>query len=1100
MAEACQQSVSGSGKKMIRRWVRVILGLAFVCGVVFFVGGRVLRKLALVQIGELADANVKVRYIDLSVRGEVLIEKLVITPQRVPYDDTILIAETVHARFGLWSFLLLRPRLKEITISNFVFNAQKDLDDLTWNIGAIRVNAADRKVSEFPFITLEKGILQYSQVRDNKPAIAASLSLDAKFGPAERAEDGYAFNIKTAEISTGYARSNLNGTWKPGRLVIAGGISSTNIPRLERCCTIDVLAGQLDYDEDNNFSLALKIKDLFLTTLQNNVATFPEPTRFIEEINAFSSVIKFFDRYHPIGRIDIEVKTLGNLTAPAGTSLSGAVECRDVSICKDSFQYPVDNLAGKIDFTERSIFFNNLSGRSGDSMLFFNGFSKGFGAEKRYDMSITSNNLELDEKLYGALDEEYKKLWRDYSPRGRVAIDYHFAHLDDTGEKSTLTVRPVGAGAVCRYFPYPLENLTGNIVFNDQNIIISDIISNVDDLKIMINGEITVHTDEEATYTIGILAENVALDSTLAAALPEKQKQLYEQFDITGLADADVKIQKTKRDMESPDFIARMDFKEADLQLDHLGARFSDVSAKAVFTTDTINIQEFYGRFANGEISLTGQIHPGGRSEKHRYELAAAGVGAELNDDLLGLLPSPLGENLGRLNPAGLVNYRANITNIRGAGGDDYEIKIDCLGNSLKFARFAYPLKDILGTVVAKSSSDKIHLEFERVSAVIGDGIDITPNASTVEIDGRIVLEDSSFYDGFFKLFARDIGFDERLGGLLSEELRGYYEALSPGGRFDLDAEQIEISDVGEGRKRVDFEGAVKLKSCSLKTSPKVSELSATFQTKGVYNTDTGLGGTQVEVAGDSVGISQKILTGLNGNIIYDPDRKTWSGRDFVADCYDGRLLGKMQVRQESEEPPGYVLEVSFDNVGMEEFLNGPDVNSSGRGAKTSGKMYGTLNLSGRLGDESKKLGRFRLLAVDMQVGKASPMAKLLDVLKLTEPKDYIFDQMLVDSYIKQDGMLFEKIDISGDNVAFNGSGKLDLESLEMDLSLTARGRRLATAEPSVLQSLTEGLGQGVVRMDVTGNLYNPEVKTKTLPVIEDTLELLGTRPDIEDR
>ena len=80
--------------------------------------------------------------------------------------------------------------------------------------------------------------------------------------------------------------------------------------------------------------------------------------------------------------------------------------------------------------------------------------------------------------------------------------------------------------------------------------------------------------------------------------------------------------------------------------------------------------------------------------------------------------------------------------------------------------------------------------------------------------------------------------------------------------------------------------------------------------------------------------------------------------------------------------------------------------------------------------------------------------------------------------------------------VAFNGEGQLNLENDDIDLKLTARGRRLATDEPSVLQSLTDALGVAVVRMNVSGKIYAPEVKMTVLPVIKGTLELLGTKSD----
>jgi len=129
-----------------------------------------------------------------------------------------------------------------------------------------------------------------------------------------------------------------------------------------------------------------------------------------------------------------------------------------------------------------------------------------------------------------------------------------------------------------------------------------------------------------------------------------------------------------------------------------------------------------------------------------------------------------------------------------------------------------------------------------------------------------------------------------------------------------------------------------------------------------------------------------------------------------------------------------------------------------------------------------------------MQVGKLSPWAKILQVLRFTEPTDFAFDQMVLDSYIKPDGLFVRKLDLSGQDLAFFGSGRMDLQKNSVDLILTARGRRLVTDDPSVLQSLTEGLGQAVVRMSVAGDFNDPKVKTEPLPVIEGTLQVLGAR------
>ena len=102
---------------------------------------------------------------------------------------------------------------------------------------------------------------------------------------------------------------------------------------------------------------------------------------------------------------------------------------------------------------------------------------------------------------------------------------------------------------------------------------------------------------------------------------------------------------------------------------------------------------------------------------------------------------------------------------------------------------------------------------------------------------------------------------------------------------------------------------------------------------------------------------------------------------------------------------------------------------------------------------------------------------------------------MLVDAYINHNKVFIESFDLSGDAIAFSGSGSLDMKSWDVDLVLTARGRRPATAEPSVLQSLPDALGGGVVRIEVTGNIYDPQVETRALPMIADSLHILGSKP-----
>ena len=214
----------------------------------------------------------------------------------------------------------------------------------------------------------------------------------------------------------------------------------------------------------------------------------------------------------------------------------------------------------------------------------------------------------------------------------------------------------------------------------------------------------------------------------------------------------------------------------------------------------------------------------------------------------------------------------------------------------------------------------------------------------------------------------------------------------------------------------------------------------------------------------------------------------------IIADCYEGKAAGKLKFKQPVDGPADYLLQIGFDNINLKQLLSGSKVKDASHHSPTSGKINGSLSISGWVGNNYSRIGRCRLQITDMQIGKLSAMAKLLDVLKLNEPTDFIFEQMVIDSYIRHNELFFEKVDLSGKNLAFKGRGSMNLGDQNIDLTLTARGRRLANSEPSVLQSLTEGLSPAVARLEVTGNLYDPEVTTKRWPVIKDSLGILGTK------
>jgi len=1086
--------------KRIFRCLFAALILAAVLWLGFILGGRALCRIAIEQIAELTGTKIKAESIDFHTNGSVFIKNLVVSPyEKQGGDDFILKAETLWGRFRLGSLLLLRPRLKVISVNDFVFNARYDLDRGLWNLSALKIKMPKGGGSgEMPLIVLEGGVLQYSKISNGQVKVAAEAPLAARFGFDRETQDGYGFEISTARMASGYGKSRLTGYWKPGTIVITGGVSSTDIPALEMAWVIDHLAAQLKYDRNRTFSLKLRIKDLQSNprSLLRKEAAGASLDRFalvgpsfLEKSDSFTALQKFFSHYQPCGRIDLDLDVWGDLNRLIESSLSGKVHCKDVAICYYGFPYSVEHLTGQVDFTNNSVTFNNLAGKHGDTELIFNGWTRDFGEERKYQIRITSDNMALDNNLYDAMSAKQKELWSAFSPRGLAAIDYRISRLSQTDKKETLAVKLLNTEAIYRHFPYPLKNLEGSLFFDGGTIAVSDVVSQVNLQKITLNGKVTSRSDDKPIYDILIDVNNIPLDSTLKQALPDRERHLCSQFDFAGIVDGRINVSTSVQNPGPANYTADLFFKNASLRSNKFPIHVFDISASAVFTPDLISVRNFTGRYNQGLVSLTGRIWPGQQVQQLYHNLSVNIRQTQLNDDLFALLPQSLKKIASQLQPNGKVNLIAQLNNADGMAHPAYIITVDCLSDSINFKRFPYPLKDVTGALTITNDAIKL----QDITATPADNVLMSSNTSAIKLNGQISLADNAFDKAVFQLSAKDIFFDERLGIALPQGVQPFYRSLSPTGCFDLDLENISVFNADDGEKYIDLTGAARFKGCSFNVSATRAELDGTLKAKALYKTGVGLCNGQASLLADTLCVQDKSLTSLKADICYDPNLHNWATKSLIADCYGGRLTGRLEFRQSAHAAPECMLQVAFDNVDLRQFLSDTKPKQTPDTERTSGKMDGELSLSAGSDDSSSCIGICRLAISDMKVGQLSPLGKLLQVLKLTEPKDFAFDRMLVDSYIKGERLFFRKLDLSGEALAFYGSGWMNLPSHNVDLVLTARGRRLATADPSILQSLTENLGQAVVQMEVTGDFYDPQITTKAFPVIRQPLEILGT-------
>ncbi len=1068
--------------------VLAVLMLALVAIVVWV--ARSLPGIAAGEISRLTDTRIEMGAFDFHRDGSVSIDGIVVRPLREElfYDNAILRAKNIHVYFSLGSLMRLSPQITEIDVEEFILDAQYDLDAQDWNLSGLRLNTSPGRGKPRPTVLLEQGKLRYCRVSGGEIDVVTSVPVEARFGPTT--DGGYTFDVKTAKLSGGYGESYLRGSWHPGRFELAGGLSSTDIPSLERAWAVDVLAANLQYDPEGHYELDLSVKNL-RSKHSPEVDTFRllAPKR-LQEAGPLAGLQRFFSRYRPFGAVgEIRLDARGDIHALKDSKVTGRLTCEDVSVRDRKFPYAIDHLTGDVIFTESRVTLDQLIGKHGDVNIRIEGWLSGSGATRQYLYHITSDRMPLDEDLYTALKPDQKRLWDLFKPQGAIGVDYRLMRTTPFDKETVIIVDLDDVTATYERFPYALHDLTGTLHFDHDSIQGSDLLAREGDGQIRLDVQIADRSSGQPTYQIAIEANGIPLDSTLGDALPERYRSLYGQFDVQGRADVNARVfTSTDPNMEPLQFLADVSLVQASLQTQALPERVSDISAQASVTPDSLSIKEATGRYGQGAVSLTGGIRFASGDTPRHYHLKIAADEIPVDDAMIKSLPESLRSSVSAFQFEGPVDLALDVRKTDSNEPVEYAATVTCLGDKINHQQFPYPLQDVRGRITV----DPRRVTFADLQAKPARQSD-WESESTMHLDGQVELAEGQLSQAVLALRAQDLLFTETLGRALPETLKGVYRDLAPRGPFDVNFPALNIIWDAPDHQVVEFDGTVDLKTCSMQISGAGTELAGTAACAGVYDTDCGISMGRIHLDADRFTIKGKDVTDLCADMVYDPNTTTWFAHNFVGDCYGGRVLGDFQVDPTGQGVFQYLVSGALVRVNLQDYLLAGRVGDETPEDCSSGTLNAALSLGAKVGDGSSRLGVCRVDVADMQIGKVSPLANLLAVLRLTEPSDYTFDRMLIESYLKRNKLLISRFDLSGKNLAFTGGGTIDLPDGNVDLTLTARGKRVTAAQPSILQSLTEGLTGAMVRMEVSGTTNNPDVQTKTLPVIEDSLKILGT-------
>jgi hypothetical protein len=704
--------------------------------------------------------------------------------------------------------------------------------------------------------------------------------------------------------------------------------------------------------------------------------------------------------------------------------------------------------------------------------------------------------------------------FNQYNPSGTIDVNLqasgNLKRLNEIKLEGKVDCNDV---ALCdSNFPYTVEHLTGEVELTEKSVKLNNIVARHGAVELTVDG-LAKDFGPGYKYSLQITSDNMLLDKDLYNAINREEKKFWSEFSPSGVvATSYSRVRQSPMDERS---VLTVQLLDVEGRYAGFGYPLKNTTGKLVFADGNMILDGVTSQWGGRKITINGKIGLG-HGERPLYDIVAEGENIPLDATLEAALPAAQKEFYNQFESHGLFDVTISIASDNEGGM--FTAEVFPKNNSLKAKALPIPVDDVTGKVVF--TPDMIDI----------GGLEGRYKGGSVKFAGKVWSAVNQREAGYcLSMRAEKVGVSEDLADALPGSLGKMIGQLRPGGEVNLMANVSKNADANCGANQFVIECLGNTIDCNVLptflhditgkiaiTQSKVTidniaakgthmvrglPIGSVMRLAGSVSLSEANGpaneihvtGGEVNFYGENVRFRKKSVANMDANMIYDAETGQWLSRKFVANFYDGKMIGKLRLTRSDKGGLDYLLETSVDGADLKKFLSDTEKEAVPDEHYSTGSINGSLSIVGSLVDENIRLGRFRVKITDMQVGKMSPLANLLSVLNLTETSDYAFDQMTLDAYIQDNKMFLRQLDLSGKSVAFYGSGWLDLKTDDIKMTLTARGRRLAPASPSIWQSLTEGLSRAVVRIEVKGKINDLQITTMPLPVIGEALEIFGT-------
>jgi hypothetical protein len=729
---------------------------------------------------------------------------------------------------------------------------------------------------------------------------------------------------------------------------------------------------------------------------------------------------------------------------------------------------------------EDGLYVKKVTAQAGAALLELEGSARECRPDADFEGKLKVTQLPVHAELFTRLPENLRRFQETYAPVGTANLEMEVARAAGLWRRHCV----ITAGdSKARFvgFPYPLEHIRGRLEEHiDEAKHIHDrsfdlVGAGSESRPVHLKGTVTGEGPNPEIH-IDLWGEDLPVDETLLAALPQKEQKVARSFHPRGKGNYVVQLRR-QRGQEK--FANHITFRlhDATALYDVFPYPLENVSGVLEIFPDHFEFRDFRGMHKGGEFRTWGGSASG---SPERVGVNIRGSNILLDSELEAALAPKLRVAWKALVPGGRMNLEAYIDQLPDRP-EDIAVRVTAQGCTLRPAFFPYLLTDVRGTV--RYARGKVDLE----------KISCRHEGTVIELDqAQIFLKPvGGFWARLQNLRGQPVVCDADLQAALPPMLKKICAIARPGTPVGLAAEVV-IDMPAEPNLPPDiyWDGGISVQDATLDAGIPLEQVRGQFWCQGRFD-GRQLRGIKGNVLLDQAVLLRQPFRAIHSHVVVNPEAPgVLRMPDFQARFMGGDVGGELRV--EFGPTLHYNVNLSALQIQLEEFGR----HNFGPQSQWQGMASARIYLSGHGNDIHGLEGHG---SIDVPSGKMYNLPLFLDLIKMLElrpPDRTAFEEAHADFTIKGPRVVVNRLDLDGNAISLSAlpDGGMNLDGSDVQLDFYAVWGRIKQVLPPIFREIPPALGQQLLKIKMRGRLNDVRITKEWVPVLVEPLEKFQQR------